>query len=169
MKIRPITDQDISVFHECFELDSESGVIVWKKKTGKKVIVGTEAGSCRADGYKWVQLNKKRYLTHRVVYAMTHGHCISEIDHINGDPSDNRPCNLRAVNRSQQNMNKSLARKNKFGLSGICFHKNSGLYQAKIRADGRRICLGYHKTPEEAHQAYLRGVEQYHGEYRRAA
>lgn len=168
MKMRPITSEDLVLLKECLSLDVESGELRWRKKIAKKIVVGSIAGRVRDDGYRGIQIMGKRFLAHRIVFAMINGKCIGEIDHINGETLDNRPSNLRVATRSQQNMNKPLAMHNKWGLAGICFHKKSGLYQSKIKANGRKISLGYYSTPEEAHKAYLAGVEKYHGEYRRA-
>ena len=167
--MNPITADDVSMLNDCLTLNAERGVLTWKKKIAKKAVVGAEAGSAHSDGYRVVQIFKRRMLVHRVIYAMVHGECIGEIDHINGNPSDNRPCNLRVVTRSQQNMNKKPSRTNKFGVPGVCFYPRFNLYNARVRVNGRRISLGYYKTLDEAYEVYKKAVEQYHGEYRRQA
>lgn len=168
MKIAPITKDDIALFHKYLLLDEGSGIIRWKTKIAKKTVVGEEAGFIRDDGYKAVQLFGRRYMTHRVVFGMVNGAVDQEIDHINGDICDNRPSNLRAATRSQQNMNKRLSRANSTGYQGVYFNRPKNLFNARIRVNCRRISLGYFKTPEEAYAAYLAGIEKYHGEYRRA-
>jgi hypothetical protein len=76
------------------------------------------------------------------------------VDHINGDPLDNRRCNLRIATFSENGMNRG-AQPNK--------------YIAQIAAKGRRLYLGLYPTPEEAHQAYCQKAAELHAEFARTA
>lgn len=60
-----------------------------------------------ADGYLRVMVGGKSYYQHQLAFFLMECRWANEIDHINGDPSDNRWVNLREVTRSQNNMNKS--------------------------------------------------------------
>ena len=169
MKMHPITSADVAVLREYVALDVEAGILRWIKKPAKKVVVGTEAGRIGQDGYKMFVLNHRRYRAHRVVYALLHGSCEQEIDHINRNPSDNRPENLRGVTRSQQNMNRRRP-PNKTGFSGVYRHPGTTaghvkVFCARIKLAGKYKTIGYFETPEEAHRAYMSAVETYHGEY----
>lgn len=42
---------------------------------------------------------------------------------------------------------------------GVYFHKNNKLYKSQINEFGKRKCLGYFKTPEEAFHAYKEAKE----------
>ena len=167
MKINPINQEQIDRFNECLFWDAEAGRIFWKKKIAKKIVVGTEAGTQRKDGYKIVTLFGQPYLVHRVIFAMRYGYCKDEIDHINGDPSDNRLENIRAVNRSQQNMNRGVQSNNTSGHKGVYWAKKKSFWQARIKVEGKLISLGYFKDIEKAVEAYKIGAEQYHKDYRR--
>lgn len=73
---------------------------VWQHKTTAKV-------QQRGNGYAIVGINKR---FHRVVYYAFYPDTDQSltIDHINRDTSDNRLCNLRAVDFSVQNANRTL-------------------------------------------------------------
>jgi hypothetical protein len=168
MKINPISQEQIDQFNECLSLDAATGRLYWRKKIASKIVVGAEAGSQRKDGYKTINLFGHSYLAHRIVFAMLNGHCDNEIDHINGDPSDNRPENIRAVTRSQQNMNRGVHCNNTSGHKGVYWFKPKGYWQARIKVAGKYISLGYFRSIENAVEAYNAGAEKYHNEYRRA-
>jgi hypothetical protein len=168
MKINSISQEQIDQFNECLSLDAETGRIFWKKKIAKKVVVGEEAGTKRKDGYKRVNLFGQPYLVHRVVFSMRYGYCKDELDHINGDPSDNRLENIRAVTRSQQNMNRGINSNNTSGYKGVYWFKPTSCWQVRIKVEGKYISLGYFKDIEKAAEAYKIGAEQHHKEYRRA-
>ena len=104
--------------------NKETGVFTWKKTTGRRAKIGDRAG-CRTTGYEFIGINKKLYPAHRLAWLMTYGDWPKEfIDHINGDPSDNRIANLREVTFSENLQNQRRAQKrSKSGLLGVSFHK----------------------------------------------
>ena len=167
MKPKPIERAQIDMFHECLELDRATGRVFWKVKIAKKVVVGSEAGGKNNLGYRRVNLFGAPYLTHRIVFAMVHGYCPDEVDHINGDPSDNRPENLRPATRSQQNMNRAKQNNNTSGHKGVYWFKPGKYWASRIKVGGRYVCLGYFRDIEQAAAAYQAGAEKYHGEYQR--
>ena len=63
-------------------------------------------------GYYHIQINRKTYKLHRIVFYMFHGRDPGKkvIDHINGDKGDNRILNLRAVTHRQNLRNTKASR-----------------------------------------------------------
>lgn len=99
---------------------------------------------------------------HRLAWVFVHGVLPTrEIDHINGNPSDNRICNLRDVSRqvNGQNLSKPFAG-NRTGILGVS--QRRGRYCSAIKANGKSIFLGDFNTAEEARDAYLRAKRRYH-------
>lgn len=88
-------------------------------------------------------------------------------DHINGDTLDNRKCNLRIVDHSQNMQNRKLGKNSSSGLRGVCWHRRDKRWTAYIKHRGKRVHLGYFKTKEQAYGAYCAAAEKMHGEYRR--
>ena len=89
-----------------------------------------------------------------------------ELDHINGDPLDNRIENLRVVTHQQNSCN----RKSQCGSSrykGACWHKAKGKWHASIMHNGKRIHLGYFANEIEAAKAYDTAARRLFGEYAR--
>ena len=91
----------------------------------------------------------------------------SIVDHINGNPLDNRKCNLRIVTSPQNGMNSAKQKNNRSGFKGVDWHKKNKSYRARISVNKERIELGSFKTAEEAARAYDEAAKIYHGEYAR--
>ena len=110
----------------------------------------------------------RRLQASRVAYYLTHGVEPGEyeVEHKNRDATDNRAINLRLANRLQNCANRGKQRRNTSGYKGVTLHKQTGRWQAKtsiLRGDKREyVYLGLHDTPEEAHEAYVRWVEENH-------
>lgn len=88
------------------------------------------------------------------------------VDHINGDPSDNRRCNLRICTNTEnaRNARKPINSKNKY----VGVHKTKGnRYMAVIMYNRKSINLGTYATEEEALQARLAAERKYFGEFSR--
>jgi len=87
------------------------------------------------------------------------------VDHINGNPLDNRRENLRICTQAQNTRNSRMHRNNRLGVKGV--YEQGGRYRAQIRADGKKVCLGYFSTAEEAARAYAAAAQRLHGEFAR--
>lgn len=107
---------------------------------------------------------------HRLVWLYVHGHMPQQIDHINGDRSDNRLCNLREATQSLNNANSARRSNNTSGSKGVCWNSKRNCWQAHIKPPGqKRVYLGRFDKFEDAAAAYERAATVYFGEYARAA
>jgi hypothetical protein len=76
------------------------------------------------------------------------------VDHRNGNPRDNRRCNLRFVSSSTNRQNSKIPSTNKSGFRGVCWNKGVGKWQAQIQKGSKNYYLGLYDTPEKASMAY---------------
>lgn len=121
-------------------------------------------------GYRIGSIHYQMFKAHRVVWAMHHGDWPEVIDHINGDPGDNRIENLRSGTQADNLRNvgaKSNSRTGKFGV-----HRMGAKWSAEIKVSGKKIWLGSFDTFEEATAARTEaerkfGYSERHGVARR--
>jgi hypothetical protein len=110
----------------------------------------------KVNEYSQVRWNGKLFLYHRLVYVLSTFHDIPEnmqIDHIDGDPTNNRIENLRVVTNRENQQNRKKHRDG--SLVGCYWDKNAQKWSAKIYFKGQRKHLGLFSTEQEAHEAYL--------------
>lgn len=100
---------------------------------------------------------------------MTNEYPISEIDHINLDPSDNCWTNLRLATHSQNGSNKRRAAGNTSGFKGVSWDKNRKKWAAKIKVKGKAMTLGRFNTAETAYDAYCDAARKHFGQFARTA
>lgn len=84
-----------------------------------------------------------------------------QIDHINGDKTDNKLSNLRDVAQAINRQNQKHANAGSgTGLLGVSKRKDG--YSARIGVGRKSVWLGLFKTPEAAHAAYLSAKRDAH-------
>ncbi len=88
-----------------------------------------------------------------------------DVDHINGNSLDNRSCNLRLCNRSQNLCNHHKRRAGVSGYTGVSPHGNSGRWRAYVNKNGRQLHCGYFDTAIEAAKERDRVAKIIHGEF----
>lgn len=116
----------------------------------------TTTGTIRKkDGYFTVNKNNKKIYLHRYILGVTDKGLT--VDHINGDPTDNRKSNLRVCTMQENLQNRRC--------KGFSYNTNAKKYQARIRKDGKLKHLGYYRTSEEAQQVYRKAHAEAFGEF----
>lgn len=150
---------------ELFSYDSKSGNLIRKLSVSPNARKGDVAGYVRCDGYVQVKIDHKAYKAHRIIWLLKHKELPEEIDHVNGDRSDNRMCNLRATDRAGNTQNRRRFKSNTTGFKGVSVQKSSGKYLANIGLNGKLKYLGTFSTPEEAHAAYCAAGKKHYGEF----
>jgi hypothetical protein len=132
-----------------------TGALTWKARPSKCVRVGDIAGTKRPDGRLQVRLGAV-YKAHRIAWLLHYGSMpVNFIDHINGDPADNRIANLRDVTASLNQHNRHAAgRNNALGVLNVR-RGSAGKFRAMASIDGKYRHIGTFDTAEEAHAAAM--------------
>ncbi len=163
VKTPNFTQEDL---HRLFEY--KDGFLYHKaKRSGVKHM--SKVGHIDKDsGYTRVSVFGVKQYVHRIVYYMHYGVSVGyEIDHIDGDKTNNSVENLRACSSSQNSANKVIHRGN--GLpKGVCFDGRGNKpnpYSSRINVNKVRYNLGSYETPELAHECYCLAADLAFGEF----
>jgi len=163
--------------------DAEKGVLTCNVRTAQDVRSGTEGQAKRWNdryagkpaltarnnsGYPGGSVHKLSYLAHIVAWAIYYGEWPSlELDHINGDRTDYRICNLREVTHTENMRNAKMPKTNKSGVVGVTYCKRDKLWLAHIKSQS----IGYFKCKDDAIKARLSALqaENFHPNHGRVA
>ena len=147
---------------ENYTYDAESGILYRKRKTTQD----TPAGTTWTTGYVVTKIKGTFYKVHRLIWILLYGdNPPTIIDHINGDKSDNRLCNLRACEHSQNLWNARKPKNNTSGYKGVKMHKKSGKWYGEVRGNGERRITRLCETKDEANQLLIRIRADLHGDF----
>lgn len=157
----------IETFHALLRYDPWTGKFTWRERPDNLSFTTRWAGrpaftSNNGGGYKTALILFRRFLAHRVAFAMYHGRAPQgEIDHINGVRDDNRIVNLRDVSSALNKRNAAQSRRNTSGVTGVSWKRAYGKWQAYFAVQRKQIHLGYFSDKQEAVDALLRAREEY--------
>ena len=142
--------------------DADTGVFTRLVRTGHRVKVGDVAGSKNGLGYIAISVVGRARYAHRLAWLYMHGEWpAGDIDHIDGNPSNNAIANLRDVSHRVNQQNRRRAQSNNTsGFLGAARKRKR--WQAIISVDGKLRRLGTFDTPAEANAAYLEAKRLLH-------
>lgn len=132
--------RDLSMFK------TERAMNAWNNKNANKPALNNK----HISGYKCGFIERVPYLAHRVIWFMKHNEWPEEIDHINGNRSDNRIVNLRDVNHKQNLRNQRLRKNNTSGHNGVYWFQRDQKWMVLIKVDGVSKFGGYFENIEDA-------------------
>lgn len=136
----------------------------YDKATGEILRDGVAVGCKDDEGYVMVWYNKKLWRAHRLAFHLLGLELPAQVDHINGNRSDNRWANLRPCTNMQNQYNrKSCSKEGR--LKGALYNKSKRVWYSMIRHGGRRTYLGTFPTEQAAHAAYMSAAKELHGEF----
>lgn len=116
----------------------------------------------RLGGYAGRSASGRACYMHRLILNATGE---QRVDHINGNPFDNRRANLRFATQ-QENIHNATGRKVSTSRhKGVSWFSRVGIWQAQITSDGKHRHLGYFKSETAAAAAYNKAALEAFGEY----
>ena len=120
----------------------------------------------RKDGYVYRGENRQKLFLHREILNNINLEG-KVIDHINGNPRDNRRCNLRVCEQGDNAKNIRVKSNNTSGVTGVNWVSREEMWRAYIKHNGKFCSLGYYANKEDAIKARKEAEVKYFGEFRR--
>ncbi|HDL7349031.1 TPA: HNH endonuclease [Yersinia enterocolitica] len=143
---------DCAHLHECLSYNPHTGKLTWKfrpdnhfafifsARTWNKRFAGKEINTI-SKGYVAFGLKGESVLAHRAIWKMTYGTDPLNIDHIDGNKTNNKLSNLREATNAENMKNMRIFRNNKSGCMGVYWHKAHKKWTAAISVDNKLIHL----------------------------
>lgn len=143
----------------------ETGEFRWRVSSGSKK-AGDLAGGITLNGYWRIKAGRKHFYAHRLAWELYYGAAPTmEIDHINGNRSDNRIANLRLAEKSENQMNRRRHKQTKSGVKGVNWNPEVKKWVSRCAAKGKRIHIGYFDSLADAELAYKLTAKKMHGQF----
>lgn len=155
---------EIEYLESLFDYCADSGVLT-RIKSGKEI------RSNLRGGYMRVTINGESYYAHRICWKLFYDREPDQIDHIDGDGSNNKITSLREADQKENMRNRCLNKNNTSGVTGVSLGVNPKKWVAQIRVNKKQIHLGSFDNKEEAVKARKEAEIEYgyHENHGRAA
>lgn len=142
--------------------EPETGLFTWRAAPSNVVKAGSIAGGLMNRGYIFIKIDDVAYLAHRLAWLYVTGKWPeNDVDHKDGNRTNNRFHNLRDVTRALNVQNLRGPRKdNKSGFLGVS--KDGSGWKAQIQVNKQKKYIGLFPSPELAHAAYLKVKRELH-------
>lgn len=167
------------ILNELLDYDELTGELTWKhrhpdwsatpshSKMWNTKFAGKKALSYKdTKGYLCGNVLYKLQRTHRVIWCMvTGGWPENDIDHIDGDRTNNKWSNLRSVTKYENKRNMSIRSDNSTGVVGVSWDTRKLKWSVRITdTDSNHKFKGYFSDFNQAAEVrkYWEGVYKYH-------
>lgn len=150
---------------ELLMYNSETGLFY--KNSSPLISIGaiSNAAKGKGGGYVRITIDRNCFLAHRLAWLYIYGYWpTNQIDHRNGNRSDNKITNLREATSSQNMMNRDYG-SSQFGRGVAHVNGRKNPWKARIYIEQKEIHLGYFSTREEASSAYAKAAEKHHKDF----
>lgn len=163
--------KDIPGYEGYYQVSNYSRI----KSLARKVIRGTNYLNLKekilnptknTSGYFQIRLSKdgteKIFQIHRLCLISFKGIDLyrNEVNHIDGNCTNNKLENLEWVNRMENNCHHANRKKSSSRYTGVYFHKLSQKWVSGIKINRKEIYLGLHELEEDAYKARLKYINE---------
>lgn len=136
---------ELKLFRKLVSYDRKTGIFLWKERPDSmfpakrhagmwnKRFSGKQAFCTKShNGYLYGALFESNYSTHRLAWYYVYGEVPDEVDHINGDRTDNRIANLRDVSRKENCKNAKRRAKSLSGAVGVSWDPVNSKWHVRV-------------------------------------
>jgi hypothetical protein len=136
-------------------------------RNGGQVILVDDEDYLWLGGYKWYidpngyAYRRQQRVKDKQVHIYMHREIAQKvmgiegnIDHIDGDKSNNQKDNLREANKSQNGANRRPNKNSRSKYKGVTWCNRDQKHRARITLNGKGETIGYYDVEEDAARAY---------------
>lgn len=155
---------------ELLNYDELTGVFTWVvNRKGRYGKIGHIAGTLAMRGSIHIMVDGKKRLAHRLAWLYIYGiFPIDMIDHIDGNPINNKITNLRECNVSENGRNRLAQKNNTSGFKGVTWHKTRGKWRSSMMLNRKSIHIGHFDSANQASIAYEAYTKEIYREFYRS-
>ena len=153
---------DAEELRRLYLYDMDTGVFLRRITVGQRAKAGTVPGNTNR-GRRRIRFLGKQHFASRLAWLYVYGEWpVGEVDHLNGDKSDDRISNLRDVDHATNLQNLRSARSdNVLSVMGVR-SRRQGKFEARIMVSGKSIFIGSFGSEGEAGSAYIEKKRELH-------
>lgn len=150
----------VAELQEMFDYNPADGLLYWRPRENRSMRWHTryacKAAGCvnPSDGYMIVSFvfggRKQRFYAHRLIWKLAHNEEPDQIDHVDGNRTNNRLFNLRSVTEKENHRNVRRSSANTSGATGVIPDRRYGGWIAQIKVNRRDKYLGKFYAFEDA-------------------
>jgi hypothetical protein len=145
----------------------DAGGLVWREFRHPhhpgQAKLGEQVGGDDGLGYRMCMLLGHKFKVHQIVWLLCTGEFPAlPIDHVDRDRRNNRIENLRLATDAENGANNVVTAR---PLAGVRKDPKGHGYRADLSIGGKKKYLGYFKTAEDAHAAYVAATREARGEF----
>lgn len=158
-KLRPELAQ--TELSELISYCPDTGMFTWAPNRPLSV-AGKVAGSVDLKGYTVIRVLGKLHKAHRLAWFIVTGEWPEQVDHIDGNRSNNKFENLREATQAENAQNRGVMATNKSGVTGVFWASREGKWGASHSVNGKHVSLGRFTNFDEAVKARLEAKAKTH-------
>lgn len=125
----------------------------------------------RSGSYASGRTGRRKIGMHRLIVERVTGRPLRQgetVDHIDGDPLNNRRGNLRSCSQAENNWNRGCRTKgSSSGYKGVCIGAGGQRWRVNISVNGKYVFIGEYESIIDAAVAYDRAAVALHGRFAR--
>ena len=95
-----------------------------------------------AKGYLVGGIHDRTYRASRIIFILLYGYNPYQVDHVDGNRTNNTKLNLREVLGPDNQRNMKLSKNNTSGTTGVCWNTSKQAWDVHIGDKGKAVFLG---------------------------
>ena len=162
-----MTELTQEIVRELF--DYRDGNLYWNEHRSN-IKHGDLAGYVNKRGYRYIRIDGKLYLTHRLIFLYHNGYIPKSIDHIDSNPSNNDISNIREATQQENCMNRKKTKSVNGKLTtskykGVYWDKKVKKWRSQITINKKHKHLGLFTSEIDASAAYNKAAIKAFGKF----